>query len=287
MDSAGYFITGAEGREFGPVTFDQITNWISQGRLTSESPARSANAPAWVKMRDFPEFAEALAAAPSPGRILTPHAEEAFATPGWQEEIQRRDYQLDIGKMISEAWEVFKSRPWVWVGGSFLLLAISIGIEAVPVFGQIAGFFLLGPLWAGTTMVALAQMRGQPTDVGTFFQGFGPFFWRLAAVGMIYQLGIALGLVLLVVPGIYLLTVWMYSWALITDKGLPPTDALTLSWRMVQKRFLQNLLLAAVEIGLLLGGAVCLGVGLLVTVPLLAILHSVAYLEIFGRRDLS
>ena len=55
-----YYIQGADQKEYGPVSADQLRQWISENRLNRFSPARADGESWWKTLGDFPEFAEVL-----------------------------------------------------------------------------------------------------------------------------------------------------------------------------------------------------------------------------------
>jgi hypothetical protein len=60
-----YYIQGADQKEYGPVSSDQLRQWISENRLNRFSPARADGESLWKTLGDFPEFADALGAIPA------------------------------------------------------------------------------------------------------------------------------------------------------------------------------------------------------------------------------
>jgi hypothetical protein len=68
-----YYIQGADQKEYGPVSADQLRQWISENRLNRFSPARADGESLWKTLGDFPEFAEVLVGA-------APTASEASAS---------------------------------------------------------------------------------------------------------------------------------------------------------------------------------------------------------------
>ena len=68
-----YKIIGADGREYGPITADQLRNWIAEGRATPETRVRAEGAAQWKLLTEYLEFAPALArvlpSRPAPGLI--------------------------------------------------------------------------------------------------------------------------------------------------------------------------------------------------------------------------
>ena len=69
-----FTIIGADGKEYGPVTADQIRQWAAENRLTPEMKGKRVGETEWQRIRDLPEFASlttvvalgVLRAAPAP-----------------------------------------------------------------------------------------------------------------------------------------------------------------------------------------------------------------------------
>jgi len=61
-----YKIRGADNNEYGPITADQIHQWIRENRLNRASLAEAVASPGWRPLAEFPEFAAALGGGSSP-----------------------------------------------------------------------------------------------------------------------------------------------------------------------------------------------------------------------------
>jgi hypothetical protein len=57
-------ILGADGKEYGPVTIDQMAKWIAEGRANRETMAQKTGEPGWKPLGQFPEFADLLGLPP-------------------------------------------------------------------------------------------------------------------------------------------------------------------------------------------------------------------------------
>src|SRR5579862_3183414 len=67
-----YKIIGADQKEYGPVTSDQMNQWIAQGRVTAQTRAQ-ADGGEWRTLGEFPEFATVFGQrAPSSPPIAPP-----------------------------------------------------------------------------------------------------------------------------------------------------------------------------------------------------------------------
>jgi hypothetical protein len=66
-----YKILGADQKEYGPVTADQLRQWIREGRANTQTLVQGPDSTEWKPLNSFSEFADALAPAASsvPGAV--------------------------------------------------------------------------------------------------------------------------------------------------------------------------------------------------------------------------
>ncbi len=70
-----YKIIGADQKEYGPVTADQIRQWITEGRVNGQTRVQDAAGGDWKPLASVPEFATAVRPGgppllpPTPGQI--------------------------------------------------------------------------------------------------------------------------------------------------------------------------------------------------------------------------
>lgn len=72
-----YKILGGDQKEYGPVTPDQVREWITQRRANAQTLVQAEGAPEWKPLSAIPEFADALLApppalAPPTATVVTP-----------------------------------------------------------------------------------------------------------------------------------------------------------------------------------------------------------------------
>lgn len=65
-------IIGADGKQYGPVSADQLRQWIREGRANGQSQVQPAEGGAWVPLGSLPEFAGVLAAPVPPAAGMPP-----------------------------------------------------------------------------------------------------------------------------------------------------------------------------------------------------------------------
>ena len=68
-----YRIIGADGREYGPITADQLREWIAEGRANAQTIALAEGTTQWKPLIEYLEFAPLLArlAPPPPALAAT------------------------------------------------------------------------------------------------------------------------------------------------------------------------------------------------------------------------
>ena len=60
-----YKILGADQKEYGPVTGDQLRQWIREGRANAQTLVQGPNSTEWKPLNTFAEFSDVLAPAPA------------------------------------------------------------------------------------------------------------------------------------------------------------------------------------------------------------------------------
>jgi uncharacterized membrane protein len=196
---------------------------------------------------------------------------------------------------VSQAWDLFKTAPAELVG-MFLIIdllglpttiyqnavapgldpeaALSVGL-AVQGFQTILGL-LQTVLGAGTIVYWLKLIRRQDARFSDLFAGFRHFL-PIVVTTLLTGLGIALGTLLLVVPGVILMLGWLFVVHVIVDKNLGYIDAIKASWRLTHGHKLSIFVLTIVLTGVVLLGVLACCVGVLVAAPVAAGAVAVVY----------
>ena len=125
---------------------------------------------------------------------------------------------MDVGNVLSEAFALYR-RHWQHFIPIALIyyLVLSLATLALTVALGVVGALLaavvslVGVFWLqGTLTEAVADVRDGRADlsIGETFRRVAPRIGALLAAGILAVLGIMVGLVLLIVPGLILLTWW-------------------------------------------------------------------------------
>ena len=76
---ANYQIVGGDGKEYGPISTEGVTNWLQEGRANGDTRIREVGAEEWQSISDLPEFANAFSAA-----VLPPPRNNSHSNP-WRD----------------------------------------------------------------------------------------------------------------------------------------------------------------------------------------------------------
>ncbi|TAJ40213.1 MAG: hypothetical protein EPO67_00370, partial [Reyranella sp.] len=159
--------------------------------------------------------------------------------------------------------------------GAFLTVALVLSLPSVIVdalaanstASTIVSTFVIAAMTACGTYGAIRLMAGEPTGAASMLARFGKAnFWPLVVLAVIQSVGIALGFVLLVVPGLILLGMWMVAAPVMMVEGLDIMESLKRSAELTKGSRLTAIstFVAAVLLSLipLIGGLIVLYVAL-------------------------
>jgi hypothetical protein len=157
---------------------------------------------------------------------------------------------MTVGGILGEAWRLytkFFTRFFVVAAIVFLVINL-IGALLGAIAGTGGGIRLLvaliaavvslvGTFWLqGALVYAVDDVRDGRIDssVGELFERVQPYLWTLIGAGILAGLGIAVGLVLLIVPGLILLTWWCLIVPVIALEGKRVGEAFGRSRELVR-----------------------------------------------------
>jgi len=298
-----YKIIGADQKEYGPITADQVRFWITEGRANANTQARAEGSANWQPLSAFPEFADIFGIATAPS---TTSGAGYVPSP---EQLISQDYNLDIGSCVSRSWSLVKNNFWPVVGVSTLVIFISAVINQIfglftrPAiqemirqhrFSPKAIFLVLligiltapvySVLFGGLLKYYLKLIRAEGPTVADAFGGFGPSLGQLVLLGLVQSILANLGFLFCILPGIYLAVSWYFALPLVIDRNLGFWDAMELSRKVVSKHwFLVFGFLLVVGLISVCGVIACC-IGILVSMPIGLVALMYAYEDIFRRQ---
>ncbi len=216
---------------------------------------------------------------------------------------------------LGRGWEMFKEAPGPWVGIFVTMMACVMVLAAVPILGMLAS--VISPIFiAGQMVAAEGQRRGTRPTVGLVFEGFRRNVANLAMVGVLYLVAtvafgllvaagafglfaaaaatggegaamaglVGLGLVaVLVMTAVIAPLSFAIVWApaLVVFHDVSALEALRSAFSATTKNWLSLLVFGLFMFLLMVPAVLTLGLGFLVTGPVMMVACWAAYRDIF------
>lgn len=150
--------------------------------------------------------------------------------------------KLTVGETLSEAFRLYREQAGVLLPVAFwLFLGVAI-VEALTV--EVVGLFVVaivlslavGTLYQGMVVGLVGDLQDGRRDssVGDLMRSVLPVVGPLIGAGILAALGITGGMFLLVVPGLYLFTIWAVIAPVIVIERRPVFDAFGRSRQLVR-----------------------------------------------------
>lgn len=257
-----FIIIGGDGKEYGPVSVEQIRAWLAGGRANLETKAKAVGTDEWRRLGDFAEFSGTGPAAPPP--MVTGEIDPKI----FADDLIARAAPLDIGGCISRSWELLKSDFWAIVGVTLVVIVVGLVARFIPFIGWLVGLLFSGVLYGGLYFYFLKKVRGQPAELGDAFSGFSVAFGPLVLTSILVILLTMVGFVCLILPGIYLAIAYSFAYLLVIDRKMEFWVAMEVSRRVITAqwwRMFGLVILGAIIAAL---GVLGLGVGIFITMPI-------------------
>jgi len=178
---------------------------------------------------------------------------------------------MDYENLLKSSWSFQKDN------------LVTYAIAIIVAFIGMIFVVTIAPLYYGLVHMAVKGARFQPVEIGDVFEGFKKEnFVRSWIYMLIYivVIGIAgeITSILATIVGI----VFIFGMPLLVIKGYSGIDAIKGTFELVQAYPLETIVLYVIMVILYIIGAIPLGLGLLITVPLFQITLAKATMELEG-----
>ncbi len=286
---------GKDGRIAGPVGEEEIKRMLAAGELGPEDLVWHEGMGDWEPSRKH--FGTEAAAS------------QDVQVPGAEGDTKPGTGKLDIGSCIQRAWDTMWREPVMVIGGVFLGLVVSM-LPMIPNLlsrvlyemgtnvdsGQQPVYLVLGiamsllqivlsvvitPLITCGIFVLLLRIarggQGKLEDLFSFFR-VKPGGWAVLTY-LLMMVFVLAGLLLLILPGIYLAMAYSFVFVVMADRKLKLLEALEFSRRTITPQWWIYFLFVILLFLLNLVGVVLCCVGLIVTYPLMMLATTYAYLD--------
>ncbi|MEE2730895.1 MAG: hypothetical protein VYA55_08735 [Pseudomonadota bacterium] len=214
------------------------------------------------------------------------------------------NYSVELSDILSESWQKTKGSKRYILGAGILMYVIAFVVIAVvtaismfvmgtdpespgpmailiQVVLQILFMALILPFSAGIFVMCLKQVQGVQPEFGDLFSCFNKTGKLLGCMILMYIM-IFIGYLLFIIPGIYLNFAYILAIPLIVDRDMGPWEALETSRKAITKHWLSVFLFFIVLTIIMMVSMLPLFIGLIWSVPLMAIAMAVLYREVFG-----
>lgn len=208
------------------------------------------------------------------------------------------EFDFDVQEVLKEGWELTKKDKSSMVQGLLfiVLIAFIVMITAHTVSQQkgidfndpnfrmgteIIIMILVAPFAAGLMMMGINSSIGGKNTISHLFQFINRTFTITVTSLMISAL-VQIGMLLLILPGLYLVVATGFSIPLILDKGLLPMRAIWISIKIVNFQWLKFVKLYMVFLGLMFLVFITFGIALIWVAPFYYNVKGLLYRDIFG-----
>ena len=217
---------------------------------------------------------------------------------------------IDVGWTLNATWELFKVHFGVLIGVFMIMVAAGIVTSVGFLIFRLAVMAIIGEvpqpgefspttlglsivenlvnqgisLWftIGSIRIMLQISRNQPPDLSLLLQS-GPFFIRTFLATLLFGILLIVGLILFIIPGIYVaLTYWNYTY-FIVDRNCGVLDAFRLARVHASENRLSIFVMGLIISGLGFLGVLACCLGWIATSPFCMLLLVISYLTMTGQ----
>ena len=262
--SEQFWVTGADGKEYGPVPLETLTRWIREGRIVANSTVRTETSPkSEARLRpELAAFFSAAAAAPGAGAPGGAPPTPAVPLPA----------EFRVWEFIGSAWSLVKPH-WLPLAAMFF---IQFAIGCVPYLGPCAQFIIGGAIAVGIWRAILGMIAGRPPGVGMMFEGFDRFGDGFLA-WFVRSVLVGLGCLCLIVPGVILSLMWVFTFPVLAESQVGFWEAMHQSAVLTEGYRWRLFLLALACLLVSLLGLIAACVGIFVAMPVSVTAFGLAY----------
>lgn len=158
--------------------------------------------------------------------------------------------EIRSGEYFSIGFELGKRNYWT-IFFNYLIYAVLCICAGIT----IVGIFILPAILVGFVRFLLKAARAEDVDIGdSLSAGFkNGMWWKALSFSIIYIVGITLGFMLLIAPGLYLLTGWAIGFYLLVDKEMLPQEALSKSRELVHQLGFWKIFVVVITLAIITG----------------------------------
>lgn len=208
--------------------------------------------------------------------------------------------ELLVGEVLKEAWEKVHGIKLpvlvALIGGTIAIyvlmavLALAFGLVGSALGSTLVfllstatillAYLIIIPLYAGILMIGLRHSVSAPVNVGIAFSLFDRSL-PIIGVTILVSIAVNLGMLLFILPGLYLMIALLLAMPLLVEKRVGVIDSLKLSAQLSHKQFL-NLALILLVVGIVVMLSAFTIIGLIWSIPWALMAISICYRNLAG-----
>jgi len=157
-----------------------------------------------------------------------------------------------------------------------------VTISITPIIWPVSALtFILSPvISSGFFYIIFRKMEGEEISAKDILKGLN-YFLPVFLANAIIVVSTIFGLIILIIPGLIISSLFMFTIPLIVEKKLSFWNAMEESRKVVQKDLPNFLVFLTILMGINLLGILCLGIGLFVSTPVIIASIAYAYRDLF------
>ena len=217
-----------------------------------------------------------------------------------------------LSGVFGEAWELYKAhwRHFFSIAVVVFLVAAAASIALIALLGWVGAILaglvsLIATFWVqGALIEAVSDVRDGRADlsVSETYSRVRPKLGTIVVTGLLLGLAIGIGLVLFIVPGVILMTIWIAVIPAIVLENRGIGESFGRSWELVKGRFWYVLLTIVLTILLWFGISLVISlalspladwlagliqqiVGNTIVIPFVVTVWTLAYYRLKGREE--
>lgn len=195
---------------------------------------------------------------------------------------------IDTGKAISYGWEAVKKNFWYFVGLAALVIIIEGIFNGDQDHQSLSFLSIFASSWltAGylTIVFHYYDNNGETLPMSQLFTQL-KYFWKVLGASILLCLIICAGFFLLIVPGIYWALKYSMTINLIVDKDMDIIEAMKESANMTNGVKWPLFVFTLTCLGVVILGAICLGVGVFVATPIVWLATAYIYKNLLTTKS--
>lgn len=209
-----------------------------------------------------------------------------------------KEYDFDVIEIIKEGFNRTDGVKTQFFVAMLIYVGLTLALQGIlglifPLSGSpvnsiivaILSYPVLMPIMAGIMMMGIKHSRGEEISFKSIFNYYH-LTGKLSLAGILIYIMTLIGILLLVLPGIYLSVAYMFALPLIVDKNMGVWEAMERSRKQVTKHWFKAFFLTILLSIIVAISMIPLGIGLFWTIPLMFVtLYGLIYPLMFDGAE--